>query len=241
MKRACLLLLVTVSIAAAQTNQGEQIFAKTCSIGYCHGARGGIGGAPRLVARGFNREFIHDTVMRGVPGTAMPPFGKTLSNPDLNAVVAYVGSLNGLGNDTAASGKHKPLSADAERGRVLFYDAVRSFGRCATCHEMNGVGLPVAAPIAKVPADAKALMSLETPRVATAKVQGESMPALVVSKGKARTIFFDLTSAPPVQRTFDSGEVEVTDGSAWKHASVIRAYNDAELSAIISYLKAVVN
>jgi mono/diheme cytochrome c family protein len=236
-KRACLLLFSIATVAAAQSKQGEQIFAKTCSIGYCHGSRGGVGGAPRLVSRGFNREFIVDRVTRGVPGTAMPSFAKTLSPADLNAVVAYVGSLNGLGSGPATEAKQKPLNAEAERGRALFYDAVRSFNRCATCHEVNGVGIPVAAPITTTPADAKALKSLQTPRVATVILQGESMPALVVSRGKAKTVFFDLTSAPPVQRTVDSADVQVTDGSTWKHASAIATYTDADLTAITTYLK----
>jgi mono/diheme cytochrome c family protein len=242
-RRSWFFLLAVPALASAQTSpssvkQGEQVFAKTCSIGYCHGSRGGVGGAPRLVARGFNREFILSTVTGGVAGTAMPAFGKTMSRPDLNAVVAYVASLNGLVNPASAA-QQKPLSAEAERGRALFFDAVRSFGRCATCHEVNGVGVPVAAPIGKVPADARALRALETPRVSTTKVDGESMPALVVSKGKARTVFFDLTSAPPVQRAVDSSAIEVTEGSAWKHSAAITAYNDAELAAIVSYLKAV--
>jgi mono/diheme cytochrome c family protein len=235
-KRAWLLLFIA-TVAGAQTKQGEQIFAMNCSIGYCHGSRGGVGGAPRLVSRGFSREFIVDTVTRGVPGTAMPSFAKTLSPADLNAVVAYVGSLNGLSTGSVSAAKPKPLTAEAERGRALFYDAVRSFNRCATCHEINGVGIPVAAPIATTPADARALKSLQTPRVATATLQGESMPALVVSRGKVRTVFFDLTTAPPVQRTVDSADVQVTEGSTWKHASAIATYTDADLTAITTYLK----
>ena len=241
--RACLLFLSVTSVVSAQTTagpvkHGEEIFAKTCSTGYCHGARGGVGGAPRLVSRGFTREFILERVTRGVPGTAMPSFAKTLSPPDLNAVVAYVGSLNGLDAGRATAAQPKSLSPEAEKGRVLFYDSVRSFGRCATCHEINGKGIPVAAPIAKVPVDAKALRALETVRITTAQLAGETMPALVVSRGKERTVLFDLTSAPPVQRTVDSAQVQVSEGSSWKHASVIGLYNDAELSAILTYLRA---
>jgi mono/diheme cytochrome c family protein len=232
---------VLAQSAQNPVRQGEQVFGKTCSIGYCHGAKGGVGGAPRLVARGFNQEFIRDTVTRGVPGTAMPAFGNTLSRQDVTAVVAYVASLNGLATGGATgSSTQRPLSAEAERGRALFYDAVRSFGRCATCHEVNGVGIAVAAPIGKVPGDARALRALEAPRVATAVIGVESMPALVVSRGKARTVFFDLTTAPPVQRVADSSDVDVKQGSAWKHSEVIGAYSDAELASIVSYLRAVV-
>jgi mono/diheme cytochrome c family protein len=242
--RALLLVMVPL-FAAAQSQsdavkQGEQIFNKTCSTGYCHGSKGAAGGAPRLVARGLTREFINARVTRGVTGTAMPAFESTLSRTDLTAVVVYVASINGVsGAGPVSSAPKHPLSPEAARGQALFYDSVRSFARCATCHEVNGVGISVAAPIAKVPSDAQALRTLQTPRAATATIAGESMPALVVSRAKQRTIFYDLTSAPPVARTVESSAVEVKDGSSWKHSAFIGAYNDAELASILAWLRAV--
>jgi mono/diheme cytochrome c family protein len=69
-------------------SSGEKVFAQSCATGYCHGARGAPAGAPRLAGRGFDQAYITNTVMRGLPGTAMPAFGTTLSRPDLAAVVA---------------------------------------------------------------------------------------------------------------------------------------------------------
>lgn len=245
------LLFVICAFANAQSlpevlKQGEIVFSKSCATGYCHGARGTNGGAPRLAARGFDQAFIGNAVQRGVPSTAMPAFGNTLSRADLNAVVAYVASLNGVANPTITnSGPAGPpavrLSGDAARGRDLFSDSVRSFGRCSTCHEIAGIGIPVATPIAKIPADAAALTSLATPQVSTATVGSESMPALMVSKKADAVIFYDLTSAPPVLRTEAPASVQTRDGSMWRHASVIGSYNDAELAAILSYLRTVVN
>ena len=63
------------------------------------------------------------------------------------------------------------------------------------------------------------------------------MPALIVSQGKARALFYDLTSTPPVLRTVDPGTLKVTEGSAWRHASVMAAYNDAELASILAFLR----
>ena len=34
--------------------RGEQVFAASCATAYCHGAKGGPGGAPRLAGRGFD-------------------------------------------------------------------------------------------------------------------------------------------------------------------------------------------
>ena len=48
-----------IAIAAACQAQdlarGEQVFAKTCATGYCHGVKGQSSGAPRLAGRGFDR------------------------------------------------------------------------------------------------------------------------------------------------------------------------------------------
>lgn len=250
MKRALLLFalpaLAMFSQAQDLVKQGEAVFSKSCATGYCHGARGTNGGAPRLAGRGFDQDFIRNTVTSGVPTTAMPAFASTLSRSDLNAVVAYVASLNGITNPTIVGSGGSPgppavrLSGDAARGRALFSDAVRSFGRCSTCHEVAGIGIPVATPIAKVPADATALKVLATPQVSTVTQDSESMPALVVSKKANAVIFYDLTTAPPVLRIESPASVQTRDGSTWRHASVIGAYTDAELTAILSYLRAVV-
>jgi mono/diheme cytochrome c family protein len=222
--------------------QGEKVFNQTCATGYCHALRGGSGGgAPRLAARGFEEAYINGVTTRGVPGTAMPAFGTTLSRVELAAVIAYVGSLNGLTPSAVAGPRGMPagpsLSAEAAHGRELFYDATRSYARCATCHEVSGVGIAVASPISKVPADAAALRSLATPAVKTAVMNGESMPALVVSQGKSRTVLFDLTSAPAVQRSIEPGAVRISDESSWKHSAAISAYSDTELNSILAFLR----
>jgi mono/diheme cytochrome c family protein len=232
------LLILIPAIAFAQT-QGEKIFNQTCATGYCHGSKGATGGAPRLAARGFDQAYIDTTIARGIPGSAMPAFGSTLSRSDLTAVAAYVGSLNQVAAPTAGA-KAKALSPDATRGRELFSEAARSFGRCSTCHEVNGVGIPVATSIAAVPPNVASLRALATPHVRTAVVEGETIPALVIGEGKRGTILFDLTSSPPVQRWLDPGTVKLTESSNWRHVSAISSYNDAELAAILAYLRATV-
>jgi cytochrome c553 len=234
--RSALLLLLAPLLGWSQ-NAGEKVFAQSCATGYCHGARGAPAGAPRLAGRGFDQAYITNTIMRGLPGTAMPAFGTALSRPDLTAVITYVASLNGPG---ATATPETALSPEGERGRTLFFDAVRGFGRCSTCHEVKGVGIPVTTPIANISADAASLHALATPDVQTATVEGEAMPALIVSQGKTRALFYDLTSVPPVLRTVDPSGLKVTEGSAWRHASVIGAYNDAELASILAYLREVI-
>ena len=238
---------VALSCAAqTQIKQGEQVFAKTCATGYCHGVKGQSSGAPRLAGRGFNQAYINGVVARGIPGTGMRSFATVLSRPDLIAVVAYVATLNGvanpnLGSDGEAAGSSKQaLSGEVGRGAKLFTEAVRGFGRCSTCHEVGELGISVAAPIIHVPASVAALKALATPNVKTGTLDGESMPVLVLSNGKQGTLFYDLTSAPPVERNAEPGSVKLTDGSNWRHSSAIEAYNDSELAAILAYLQAVI-
>jgi mono/diheme cytochrome c family protein len=227
MKRGLLFLAVAVLTPGQDIlKQGENVFSKSCATGYCHGARGANGVAPRLAARGFDQAFISSTVQRGVPGTAMQAFGTTLSRAEVTAVVAYVASLNGVTSPTIAGSGGPPgppvtrLTGDAARGRNLFADAVRGFGRCSTCHEIGGIGIPVATPIAKVPADAATLKALSTPQVSTATLGSEAMPALVVSQKTSAVMFYDLTTPPPVLRTEAPASVQTRDGSPWRHASV---------------------
>ncbi len=229
---------------AEVVKQGEQVFAKSCATGYCHGVKGASSGAPRLAGRGFDQAYIANVVRTGIPDTGMASFATRLSRPELIAVVAYVATLNGVTNPALGAADAEPtvraLTGDAARGAELFKEAVRGFGRCSTCHEVGGFGISVAAPIAKVPASAAALKTLATPNVKTAALDGESMPALVLSEGKQSTVFYDLTSAPPVQRNAPPGSVRFTEGSPWRHSSATGAYNDSELAAILTYLRAVV-
>jgi mono/diheme cytochrome c family protein len=242
MKIVAILCGMALSCAAQDVIQhGEQVFAKTCATGYCHGPKGGASGAPRLAGRGFSQAYIDGVVSRGVPGTGMASFAVTLSRADLAAVVAYVATLNGVSNPDLGDAAVSPvpaLTGEAARGATLFNEATRSFGRCSTCHQVGRFGISVAAPIARVPASAAALKSLATPDVKTGVMDGESMPVLLLRDTKQGALFYDLTSVPPVERNAEPRAVKFTDGSAWRHSSVIGGYNDAELDAILAYLRA---
>src|SRR6185295_971611 len=115
------------------------------------------------------------------------------------------------------------------KGRALFFDSVRGFARCSTCHAADGLGIPVTTPISSVPENVAALRALATPQVKTATGAGESFPALVLTQGARETKVYDLTLPPPVLRVFPAGAIKIADGSAWKHSSVIASYRDAEL------------
>lgn len=251
MTRAALFLMMFLLAAAARSDErqqrGEQVFNRSCTNSLCHAQGGGLGGgAPRLADRGFDETYIATSIRAGKAGTAMPSFEAVLSREDLIAVIAYVDGLNGVvpsANPLAAAFELPPLppplqlSAQAALGRALFADATRGVSSCSTCHRFRNQGIAVSEPIKAVPANVAALRTLQTPHVATIVVQGESMPALMVSRASSGTVFYDLTVAPPVLRSPGSTDVTVKEGSAWRHAKFTAAYSDRELEALLDYLR----
>jgi mono/diheme cytochrome c family protein len=249
MMRAWTLLLLPV-IALAQDNlvsRGGEIFANTCATGYCHGVKGAAGGAPRLVARGFTAQYIRQVVTNGEK--EMPAFGGKLEARDLNAVIAYVASLNGLaaeavagrGGGRAMTGPPaRVLSPEAAKGRALFFDATRGFGRCSTCHQLDGNGIAIADPMNHVPENSAALRDLPTPHVRTFTSGAETFPAEVVKNSGGEAIVYDLTSAPPVRRTFSNAKIQLDDHSNWRHSAAMQSYTDADLESILAFLRVVV-
>lgn len=223
--------------------QGEQVYAVTCATGYCHTLNGGVGGgAPRLAARGFDLDYITQTVSNGIGDTRMEGFANRLPADELQAVITYVASLNGIKTaapDMSAVRTKPELSAAAKEGKALLHDSLRAFQRCATCHQVEGSGVPVAEPLSTIPVTARELRRLKTPKVSTVTLAGDSMPALVLRQGARRTIFYDLTSSPPVRRNVDTAGIRIKAGSRWRHSSVIKAYSNAELEKILAYLREV--
>jgi cytochrome c553 len=243
MRIAFLLLISSMAFAQDLTTRGADVYVKNCATGYCHGGKGAGGGAPRLASRGFDEAYITRVVRTGITGTPMPAFGTTLARLDLVAVIAYVGSLNGIApNPNLVIPRGPPqrtLSPEATRGRALFYEATRGFSRCSTCHLVDSMGIAITDPIATIPASAAALREAATPKVVTASADGESFPALVLSKGVTQLKVYDLTVAPPVLRVFPAASAKIQDGSTWRHAAMTESYTDAELEGILAFLRAV--
>ena len=219
--------------------RGAEVFASTCA-GYCHGDNGAVGtSAPRLAGRGLDPQYIERVVMYGVAGTLMPGWGQKLPVPDVSAVITYVKSLNGV---SALSSTAPPpsLSPEAQRGRDLFYDAAGELKTCSNCHRVNDKGLAVVSQIVNVPADVPGLSSLITSHVSTATVNGETFPALIVTQSRDGTKLYDLTKVPPVLRSFPSSvAVKISDGSSWRHSSVLGTYSDDDLRSILEFLHGV--
>ncbi len=248
-----LLLLQTVA-APEVLQRGEVVFAQSCATGYCHGAAGTAGRGPRLRGRSLDRNRVSDVIRNGIPQSAMPGWKDRLSEPDLSAVIDYVMSLEhadeaaledvpmppGVG---PAGYVDFPGPARAKQGRDSFFDATREGLQCSTCHFAGGRGIAVGPQLAgPTVADKDRFLSLvRAPRsrhVLTATLKDQSVfPALRFEQSEGWIKLYDLTSAPPVLRSFEASTVvSLVDARDWSHQSVSRDYKDEELMAIVEYL-----
>jgi mono/diheme cytochrome c family protein len=73
---------------------GRRVFAGSCGMAYCHGSDGAGGSGPRLRDRGFTAARLTKVITDGIPGTAMPAFGKGLKPEQITQLVAYLLSVN---------------------------------------------------------------------------------------------------------------------------------------------------
>lgn len=73
---------------------GRKIFAGSCGMAYCHGSDGAGGSGPRLRDRSFSAARLTKVITNGIPGTAMPAFGKGLKPEQITQIVSYLLSVN---------------------------------------------------------------------------------------------------------------------------------------------------
>ncbi|HUS04669.1 MAG TPA: PQQ-binding-like beta-propeller repeat protein [Bryobacteraceae bacterium] len=119
---------------------GQKSFAAHCSA--CHGgdAEGTdmgptLSGTRRLRSRSLQQ--LRNTISQGMPSAGMPAFH--LPGPELDALAAFVRSLNATAAESGAPG-------DALAGRQFFFGA----GRCDTCHMVRGRGKAVGPDLSNV-------------------------------------------------------------------------------------------
>ena len=156
----------------AVVGAGRTLFARSCSVGYCHGAEGRAGGGPRLRGKQWDPGYLYRVTAEGIPRSSMPGWKEKLSQDEIWSVVAYVMSLS----DPEASGAAKAASAGAPgsgepapesgqttgpseplpeggkaqagltgepgKGRELFFNAADDLN-CAQCHRVRGMGAEI--------------------------------------------------------------------------------------------------
>jgi mono/diheme cytochrome c family protein len=77
--------------ASASTLDVPQLFASTC--GWCHTDSGREAGkGPQLMNTARSDDFIRNRIKNGKEG-AMPAFGTTFSDADIDKIIAYIRNL----------------------------------------------------------------------------------------------------------------------------------------------------
>jgi mono/diheme cytochrome c family protein len=81
----------SAAAAPASTLDVPQLFASTC--GWCHTDSGREAGkGPQLMNTARSDDFIRNRIKNGKEG-AMPAFGTTFSDPDIDKIIAYIRNL----------------------------------------------------------------------------------------------------------------------------------------------------
>ncbi len=144
--------------------QGQVLFARNCSVGYCHGKGGRAGRGPRLRGRKLPADYLTRVIREGIPNSTMGSWGDRMTGGEIASIVSFIQVLADLnltdpdpvfggGRFSAADvrrvGKTTepvPVAAapsglygDPGRGRSLFFDSGDDHG-CAHCHAIGGRG-----------------------------------------------------------------------------------------------------
>lgn len=156
--------------------EGARLFAPTCGSGYCHGAGGRGGGAPRLRGKGLEAPYLFKTISNGVPGTPMLAFKSEFSRDQIWKLVAFIMSdakdlAPGANvspapppseapekrSQTPETASVKPpgqaaagsIVGTAQAGRALFFDSTQPKS-CQSCHSFDGIGASLGPDLSKV-------------------------------------------------------------------------------------------
>jgi putative heme-binding domain-containing protein len=238
--------------------RGNDLFAKSCAVGYCHGSEGRASRGPQLRDRAWDPRRVHAITRDGVPGTSMPPWGALLSDNDIWAVTAYVMSLSSTKLDAAeavieleaAAQPGQVRSADAQKGRDLFFDLTNQ-KRCAVCHQLGSNGTAVGPDLAAGARSKSAqqlLRDIVEPgasvapgyeQIAVATNDAEQVAGIRKDETKEYVRLYDMSSIPPPLRTIYREQIHAIN-TAKKSAmppDYGRLYSKEELKAIVAYLK----
>lgn len=189
----------------AEIDAGGRLYLANCTG--CHGPEGdgvaGINFSQGKFRRGASDDDLIRIIVRGIPGTPMPPSG--IADNQVATIVAYLRSMT-AGNGEAAGG-------DAARGRTL----VEGKGQCLTCHSIGVNGMhagPALSDIGAMRRSADLMRSLVDP---SAEVRPENRTIRLVLRD-GRTIAGRFLN----QDTFSFQVIDATDKMMSIDRSTIR-------------------
>ena len=119
--------------------QGAKLYATNCAG--CHGVDGtgsskgiAIATLPTVIA--LSDDALIGIVHNGVLTAGMPPFPQ-FSDPETQAVVGYLRTLQGVTDAPATAAKP---TGDVNAGKAVYFGK----GQCLACHMISGEGGPIA-------------------------------------------------------------------------------------------------
>ena len=221
--------------------EGEQVFAKSCSIPYCHGKDGAAGRAPAVRDKRWEVSALRKIILEGIPNTAMPNWNDKLSERQVWAVVAFVLSIAGQAtadappppqtgssekwarSSEASRGGSLPASivGDPARGERLFFESTRDRG-CAGCHTIDGkgsaVGPDLSGPARKSAREIfRAIVFPAPPGDSRQQLlrltmnDGEKILALKQEETASSIRVYDVGTAPPVLRRLAKDRIQTAE------------------------------
>lgn len=227
----------------ALVTQGRKIFAQSCTDATCHGTGGAAGKAPLLLGRSIDPQHLGRVVRQGIADTTMPGFQGKLREPDINAVVTYVASLNQTVAQSPAPAAAFAGPPQAKRGYSLFHEASGS-AKCGSCHLLAGQGTAVGPDLARLARLAPrgivtAILASRTQYVVEVRLKaGGSFPAMRVNQDATALELYDLSATPPAKRTVNRADIAaVVDNIAWKHPPESANLTREQLADVIAYIR----
>lgn len=254
-----ILILLPLAAAIAQmtpVEEGSALVKQRCSVGYCHGLEGRAGRAPRLANRGFERDYLYKVIRSGIPNSSMPAFQATLTDKQIDAVVAYLTSLNPqpLPGDHSAAPLVRPEAAvpaakvpagfgDPARGRALFF-ALDNERNCGVCHGAGGAAPDPAKLKDKPPREL--LRDIVTPNAALAPgfpqlevtlKSGDTWTGIRTEQTATRLRLFDVSVTPPVLRTIPLADIAAQRPLAGSAMPSGDSFSFRDLLDLVAFLK----
>jgi putative heme-binding domain-containing protein len=219
----------------AEIDAGGRLYLANCTG--CHGPEGdGVAGtnfSQGKFRRGVSDDDLIRIIVRGIPGTPMPPSG--IADNQVATIVAYLRSMTAGNGDTIAGG-------DAARGRSL----VEGKGQCLTCHTIGVNGLHAGPALSDIGAQRRGVDLMRSLVDPAAEVRPENRTVRVVTKdGRTMGGRFLNQDTFSIQLIDATDKMVSIDKSTVRESSILTTspmpsfkdkLNAQELADVVSYL-----